>query len=98
MARRCPASPASSSEYRLAERGWKFLRIAPKSEVALPAGAKALGVWVHGDGQGNLCRFRFTDSTGQTFQPDGGRVTWTGWRYITCPLDFTNVAHWSGGK
>ena len=41
----------------------------------------------------------FTDSSGQTFQPDGGRVTWQGWRYVAFPLTGgTNMGHWGGAN
>ena len=44
---------------------------------------KAFGLWVYGDGSGNLLRLRFIDATHQTFQPQGDPMHWKGWRYVT---------------
>jgi hypothetical protein len=51
-----------------------------------------------GVGEGNLARIRFTDSTGQTFQPDGERMTWKGWRWVTFPLDGSGSGRWGGAN
>ena len=46
-----------------------------------------------------MARMRFTDATGQNFQPDGGRVTWQGWRYVTFPLTGgPDLGHWGGAN
>lgn len=78
--------------------GWKFLRLAPNGSRTAPLQGKpdALGAWVYGDGSGDLLRARYTDATGQTFQPDAGRIDWTGWRYVTFPLHGDNGGHWGG--
>lgn len=55
-------------------------------------------MWIMGDGEGNLARIRFTDSTGQTFQPVGERMTWKGWRWITFPLDGSGSGRWGGAN
>ena len=86
------------------ERGWKYLRVGfgyrmpVLSRSANPA-SPTLGIWVHGDGKGCQARIRFLDSTGQTFQSDGPKIDWKGWRYITFPMDSTAMkplAHWGG--
>jgi hypothetical protein len=74
--------------------GWKFLRLA--RGLNLPGRPIALGMWVYGDGSGDLLRARFTDTTGQTFQADGGTVDWKGWRYISFPLQGDTAGHWGG--
>lgn len=81
--------------------GWTFWRAAETAPGALPGRPAALGLWVTGDGSGNLVRMRFRDATGQTFQPDGGLMDWTGPRWVTFPLavrDARNVGHWGGAK
>jgi hypothetical protein len=80
--------------------GWKFLRVDPPASLAGPieGAPRALGMWVKGDGKGLTARIRVRDSTGQTFQPNGEKITWTGWRYITFPLDGSQAGHWSGAN
>ncbi len=58
-----------------------------------------LALWIYGDGKGLQARIRFRDSTGQVFQPDGPRINWKGWRYVTFPMWNTEakpLAHWGG--
>jgi hypothetical protein len=87
-----------------AARGWKFWRVAPATDAlkVIKGEPKALGLWVWGDGGGGaLCRLRFVDSTGQTFQPAGERITWKGWRYVTIPMDASAAGaggHWGGAN
>lgn len=96
--------------------GWKFFRVPhtgiipflsetgtltadPPKESDLPP--QAFGVWIRGDGQGCTARIRFSDATKQYFQPDGLRITWKGWRYVTFPLRSEAsgpVPHWAGAN
>jgi hypothetical protein len=39
---------------------------------------------------------RFVDSTGQTFQPDGEKLSFTGWKYIRFALDGARAGRWGG--
>ncbi len=55
------------------------------------------------DGDGKECqaRIRFTDSTGQTFQSDGPKIDWKGWRYVTFPMQSSKeepLTHWGGAN
>ncbi|MCC6728467.1 MAG: cellulase family glycosylhydrolase [Chthonomonadales bacterium] len=97
-----PATPRGGSlrlDYRFTP-GWKYLCIKPTSAplVPIPGRPAGFGLWVHGDGRGNLARLRVTDSTGQTFQPDGGAITWRGWRYVEFRLDGSQGGHWGGAE
>jgi hypothetical protein len=76
--------------------GWRFaeLRSASGQVEGKPT---AFGIWIKGDGSGNLLRMRYTDASGQTFQPDGGSIRWTGWRYVSFPLDGSG-GHWGGAS
>jgi polysaccharide biosynthesis protein PslG len=76
--------------------GWKFLRLARTAE--LPGTPEALGMWIYGDGSGDLLRARFNDATGQTFQADGGNLDWKGWRYVSFPLSGDIGGHWGGAN
>jgi len=80
------------------EAGWKFIRLAPRAEALRPieGQVRAFGLWLYGDGSGNLVRLRFTDTTGQTFQPGGEHLTWKGWRYVRFPMDGSDAGHWGG--
>jgi polysaccharide biosynthesis protein PslG len=81
------------------EAGWRFVRCALASAhpVSVPPGAKAIGLWVMGDGSGNLLRLRVTDAQGQTFQPDGPALDWSGWRWVSFDLaDLRQAGHWGG--
>ena len=79
--------------------GWKFLRVAPVGKLLepLPGEPDALGMWVYSDGSNNVLRARFVDATGQTFQPDGGRLNSKGWQYVTVPLH-PGGGHWGGAN
>lgn len=87
--------------YRIAYRfagGWKFVRVVPNTGSIKPIEGRphAMGVWIHGDGKGNIPRFRFADATGQTWQPDGEPITWTGWRFVVFPMDGSRSGRWGG--
>ena len=85
--------------------GWKFANVQPSNDAMARIGGnravlwppKHLGMWVYGDGTGNLLRMRWSDSTGQTFQLNGTAITWKGWRYVRLPIEPTS-AHWGGAN
>ena len=62
------------------EAGWRFVRCLPGTEQPAPSlgRSSALGLWVYGDRSGNLLRMRVTDERGQTFQPNGPALDWSG--------------------
>lgn len=80
------------------DRGWKFLRIVADDDLLTPLAGKpdSLGMWLYGDGSGNIPRMRFADSSGQAWQPDGDPITWNGWKWITFRLDGSRSGHWGG--
>lgn len=82
------------------DEGWKFVRVAPALDVSrsIPDRPTALGLWIYGDGKGNIPRVRFVDATNQTFQPDGEAITWKGWRYVEFPMDGTRAGRWGGAN
>jgi polysaccharide biosynthesis protein PslG len=90
--------------------GWKFVSLKPK-DTSIPQsnehGAtekgqpQKFGLWIKSDGQGCMIRLRFTDATGQVFQPDGAALHWKGWRYVTFSLTSSHLrmtAHWGGAN
>ena len=103
-----PLSPSGSPSIRLRYSfvgGWKFLRLFTSETLSIPQTSRhqptQSGLWLHGDGKGCQARIRFTDATGQTFQPDGPKIDWTGWLYITFPMQSTEekpLAHWGGAN
>jgi hypothetical protein len=91
--------------------GWKYLTLpwqgmippllSPGGGVAKPVWPTSLGWWVYGDASGCGARFRFVDSTGQTFQTDGPKIVWKGWHYVTFALQSSEGAaltHWGGAN
>jgi polysaccharide biosynthesis protein PslG len=88
--------PVLQLSYRFAP-GWKFAQIQPLLPEArsIEGQPKALGMWVYGDGSNNVLRMRFRDKTGQTFQPHGTPISWTGWRYYEFPID-NSGGNWGG--
>ncbi|MGE9296850.1 MAG: hypothetical protein ACQKBV_11235, partial [Puniceicoccales bacterium] len=47
----------------------------------------SVGVWINGDGSGNLASMRWRDASGKVFETDPKPVTWQGWRYVSFSLD-----------
>jgi hypothetical protein len=85
-------------DYRFG-KGWRFACVnVPEAFMPIAGKPKAVGMWVYGDGSGNMLRCRVTDSTGQTFQPDYGHLTWTGWRFVTMRLDGAFPGFWGGAS
>jgi hypothetical protein len=82
------------------EPGWKFLLLLPAQSALkrIEGRPKAFGLWVYGDGSGNLLRLRFIDATHQTFQPQGEPMRWKGWHYVTFPFDDAQAGHWGGAN
>ncbi len=80
------------------DAGWKFLNISPNTEELrkIEGKPKSLSVRIESDGSGNSVRMRFTDSQGQTFQPDGGKLTEKGPMFFTFDLQKEGTAHWGG--
>jgi hypothetical protein len=78
------------------EEGWKYLEINPQAPIDVPADAEAFGMWVSGDGSGNLLRMRFMDAGGETWQVDGPAMSFRGDRFVAFPLDGTESGHWGG--
>ncbi len=95
-----PAPTGTRSALRLDyrfEKGWKFAQMnLPDNLRSIEGRPKALGMWVYGDGSGNMLRCRISDSAGQTFQPDFGNINWTGWRFVTMRLDGGFPGFWGG--
>jgi hypothetical protein len=103
-------SPQVNIHYQFGA-GWKFLEFHPDDRQIAPIDVEksrgltlwptAFGLWLYGDGKSCASRLRFTDTTGQTFQPDGPKIDWTGWRYVTFPMQPTDekpLSHWGGAN
>lgn len=91
---------ALKMQYQFAP-GWSFARVAQESPLALPGRPLGLGLWVYGDGSGNLARMRFRDATGQTLQVNGLPIDWRGWRFVPFRLvaptgESADLGHWGG--
>ncbi len=81
-------------------RGAKLTSLYPESSDAEFWPSK-FGLWLHGDAKGCQAHIRFKDKTGQVFQPDGPKIDWQGWRYVTFPMQSTSekpLARWGGAN
>lgn len=84
-------------DYRFS-KGWKYACIAPPDSLTrIEDKPKELGMWLYGDASGNTLRTRFKDTTGQTFQATFGPIDFTGWKWITIPMNGTEH-HWGGAN
>jgi hypothetical protein len=95
-----PSPKAFRLDYNFSE-GWRFVRCVPDVPKPLPLAGKlqALGVWVFGDNSGCSLNLRIRDDSGQTFQVNGPKIEWTGWRWVT--LDLSGLRHaglWGGAN
>lgn len=80
-------------------KGWKYTSAHPPKQLRPIVGRpRVVGMWVRGDGSGNTLRCKFTDATDQTHQVTFGEIHWTGWRWITMPIDGRGAHHWGGAK
>jgi hypothetical protein len=104
----CPiGTPCTKLKYRFGG-GWKFIEVATTDRIIQVAQSgdtnnqpRSFGFWLRGDAKDCQARVRFTDSTGQAFQPDGPKIDWAGWRYVTFPMQSTDekpLAHWGGAN
>lgn len=75
--------------------GWRYVTVEPKEPVELPGRPRSFGFWVFGDASGAALRLRVKDAKGRTWQPDGGEITWKGWRHVRMRLG-PGTAHWGG--
>ncbi|MDR3687961.1 MAG: cellulase family glycosylhydrolase [Fimbriimonas sp.] len=95
----CPirASEAVKIDYQFSF-GWKFLFLQARGEVSERryASPVSLNMLIMGDRSNDSLRMRFVDSLGQTFQPDGGKIDWDGWKAVSFPLDGRDAGHWGG--
>ncbi len=62
--------------------------------VSLNGKPTALGLWVYGDHSNEDISLRIVDSTGQSFAPTGVPVDWSGWRYVTIPINHDQFGFW----
>jgi hypothetical protein len=95
-----PFAKAYRVDYQF-DAGWKFARCVMKSDKPLTLAGQptALGLWVHGDNSGNALHTRVTDAGGQTFQPNGPSLDWTGWRWVEFDLkNLSKAGHWGGAN
>ncbi|MFA5190389.1 MAG: cellulase family glycosylhydrolase [Verrucomicrobiia bacterium] len=95
-----PSPKAFRLDYNFSE-GWRFVRCVPDVPKLLPLAGKpqALGVWVFGDNSGCSLNLRIRDDSGQTFQVNGPKIEWTGWRWVTLDLSgLRHAGHWGGAN
>ena len=77
--------------------GWQYLTIVPAPGID-PGRRKALTLWIDpiSGTADDALRCRFTDTTGQTFQPDLGQLRASGWRRVIPLAGKIDGGHWGG--
>jgi hypothetical protein len=87
------------------EAGWRFFRVPLQVEIPELSQPSDNGVqfalWIHGDAKGCLARIRFKDASGQTFQSDGPKIDFTGWRVAKFSMQSSAehpLPHWGGAN
>jgi hypothetical protein len=85
------------------DAGWKFLRLTRPATPwpAIVGAPRGFGLWINGDAHGCQTRLRFKDQTGQTFQPEGPKIDWKGWKFVVIPMQSTEkrmLPNWGGAK
>lgn len=79
-------------------KGWKYALGALPEPLLVSGRPVAYGVWANGDGSGATLLMRFTDATGQTFQPEGVTVDWKGWRFVRFSMRGDTGGRWGGAN
>ena len=101
-----PGMPSLAVSYSFG-RGWKFGQIVPSDKNSAvenwikETAPNVYTLWIRGDGRGLQPRIRFVDATGQTFQSDGQKLDFNGWRLVKFPLRSepeTPLNHWGGAN
>jgi hypothetical protein len=70
----------------------------PKTPITIEGKPTSLCQWIHEDGSGNHLRMRFMDSTGQTFQVDGPRMTRSDRQFVSFDFKSSKGRHWGGAN
>lgn len=78
------------------EPGWKYACVHPKDLLKVEGKPSSVAFWLTGDGTGNHMRMRYMDSTGQTFQVDGPRMSGKDRRFVSFDFTTTKGTHWGG--
>lgn len=78
------------------DNGWRFVRISPRPMIPIHGRPLWAKLWVMGDKGNGLARLRLVDSDGQSFQPDYGRLSFSGWRCLTADMTCERAGHWGG--
>ncbi|WP_309383327.1 hypothetical protein [Cerasicoccus frondis] len=74
--------------YRFEEPGATFsLKPINAGSVPIVERPTSVGMWINGDGSGNLLSVRWRDAQGKLYQPKARKIDWKGWNYITFATD-----------
>jgi hypothetical protein len=84
-------------DYRFST-GWKFLELHARGDLSKPIGGGtwSLNMFVKGNASGDSLLMRFSDASGQVFQPSLGNIDWMGWKFVSFRLDGIDTWHWGG--
>jgi hypothetical protein len=77
-------------------KGWRFVRISPRSQMPIEGKPIEAKIWVKGDGNGTCARLRFVDAANQTFQPSYGSIDFADWLCLSAPITGKMAGHWGG--
>ncbi len=56
------------------------------SPVKIDRNVQSIGMWVHGNGQGDMLKIELADSKGKKTALQAGEINFTGWKYLSIPV------------
>lgn len=80
----------------LIEPGWKFVRVYKEGNIPIDGKPTRLGFWLNGNNGTGMARLRIVDAGQETFQPDLGPLSFTGWQCLFADLTGAIAGHWGG--
>jgi aryl-phospho-beta-D-glucosidase BglC (GH1 family) len=79
--------------------GWRSVHLTPPIALnMIPGKPKAIGFWLFGKQTQDSLNCSFIDSTNQHFTPIYGPVSWSGWKFVTLPLNGENTLYFGGAN
>lgn len=56
------------------------------SPIKINTNVQSIGMWVHGNGQGDMLKVELADENGKKYALQAGEINFKGWKYLSIPL------------